>query len=31
MTASAGASGYYDARTAEFNTMLVTPATTTTH
>ncbi len=31
MTASAGASGYYDARIAEFNTMLVTPATTTTH
>jgi heme-degrading monooxygenase HmoA len=31
MAASAGASGYYDARIAEFNNMLVAPATTTTH
>ena len=31
MAASAGASGYYDARIAEFNSMLVSPATTTTH
>lgn len=29
MTASAGDSGYYAARIAEFNSMLVTPATTT--
>ena len=31
MAASAGESGYYDARIAEFNSMLVAPATTTTH
>ena len=31
MAASAGESGYYAARIAEFNSMLVAPATTTTH
>jgi heme-degrading monooxygenase HmoA len=31
MAASEGASGYYGARIAEFNNMLVGPATTTTH
>jgi heme-degrading monooxygenase HmoA len=31
MAASAGASGYYAARLAEFTRMLVAPATTTTH
>ena len=31
MTASAGGSGYYDAAIAEFNSLLVAPATTTTH